>query len=90
MLGIKTPVHRGTREHTLLVDPKQTVKMSLVYGSWHSFVLLRPKNKVKLQTQSAEVWICMGKWSFEILAIYFPENEKTVDNQNFLSKWASY
>ena len=39
--------------------------------SWYSFVLLRPKNIVKLSTQSADKWICMGKWHVPSGAIYF-------------------
>ena len=58
---------------------------SCTYTAWHSFVLLRPKNKVKLLTQSGENRICMGKWAFEIL-VFFLENEKTPDDWNFLSK----
>ena len=55
--------------------------MTNLYGAKGSFVILRPKNKVKLLTQSAENRICMGKWAFEILVIYFLENEKAPDDQ---------
>ena len=37
--------------------------MTLLHGARHSFVLLRPTNIVKLSTQSADKWICMGKWA---------------------------
>ena len=47
-----------------------------------SFVLLRPRNKVKLTTPSAEKWICMGKWARENLA-FFLEEKKARDDQNF-------
>ena len=45
----------------------------------------KEKNEVKLLTQSAEKWICMGKWAFEILAILFlVKDEKAPDNRTFL------
>ena len=37
--------------------------MNFLYDASYSIVLLRPKNEVKLSTQSAEKWICMGKWA---------------------------
>ena len=58
--------------------------MSLLYAAQYSFVLLRPKVEVKLSTQSADKWICMGKWAFEILVIYFLRNKKAADNRTFL------
>ena len=33
--------------------------MTLLYDARHLFVLLRPKNKVKLPTKSAEIQICI-------------------------------
>ena len=45
--------------------------MILLYGDRCSFVLLRPKNEVKLSTQSADKWICMGKWPVPCGAILF-------------------
>ena len=44
--------------------------MTLLYGVWYSFVLRRLKNNVKLLPQSAEKWICMGKWAFENLGSF--------------------
>ena len=49
----------------------------------YSIVVLRPKNKIKLPTQSAEKWICMGKWAFENLAIYFLKDEKDPGDPTF-------
>ena len=41
---------------------------------------------IKLFVQSAESWICIGKYiTFEIVAIYFLKNEKTPDNWRFYS-----
>ena len=37
------------------------IEMTHLYTTRYSFVFLRQKN-VKLATQSAENWICMGKW----------------------------
>ena len=37
----------------------------------YSFVLLRPKNEVKLSTQSADKWICMGEWPVPSGGIHF-------------------
>ena len=45
--------------------------MTLLYDARYSFVLLRPKNEVKLLTQSAAKWICMGKWPVPGGAIHF-------------------
>ena len=59
------------------------IEMTHLYGVLGSFVLLRPKNRVKLLTQSAENRICMGKWAFESLAELFLKNEKTPDVQIF-------
>ena len=61
------------------------IEMTLLYATQYSFVLIRPKIEVKLSTQSADKWICMGKWEFEILAILFLEDEKAPDNRTFLS-----
>ena len=57
--------------------------MTVLYGARYLVVLLRPKNKVKLPTQSAEKWICMEKWSFEILAELFFKDEKAPDDRSF-------
>ena len=47
-----------------------------MYGAWYSLVLLRLKNKVNLLTQTAEKWICMGKWALLSGAVYFLKSEK--------------
>ena len=39
------------------------IGMTFLYDARYSDVLLRPKNEVKLLTQSAEKPICMGKWA---------------------------
>ena len=44
------------------------IEMTLLYAAQYSFVLLRPKNEVKLSTQSADKWVCMGKWPVSSLA----------------------
>ena len=44
------------------------IEMTLPYAAQYSFVLLRPKIEVKRSTQSADTWICMGKWSVPSLA----------------------
>ena len=60
--------------------------MTFLYDARYLIVLLRPKNevKVKLPTQSAENWICTGKWPFKILAELFLKNEKASDDRTFL------
>ena len=51
--------------------------MTVLYGARYSVVLLRPKHKVKLRTpQSAEKWICMEKWAFDILAECFSKTRR--------------
>ena len=47
------------------------IGMTFLYDAGYSVVLLRPKNEVKPLTQSAEKWICMGKWPVSSLAIFF-------------------
>ena len=37
------------------------IEMTLPHAAQYSFLLLRPKIEVKLSTQSADKWICMGK-----------------------------
>ena len=49
--------------------------MTHLYDARGPFEPLRPKNKVKLPTQSAEKWICMGKGAFENLGIFFSKKE---------------
>ena len=60
--------------------------MTFLYDTRYSIVLLRPKNDLRLSTQSAAKWICMGKWAFEILAILFlnVKDETPPDNRAFL------
>ena len=38
------------------------IEMTFPCDTRYSFVLLRPKSEVKLSTQRADKWICMGKW----------------------------
>ena len=57
--------------------------MTFLYDTWYPVVLLRPKNEVKILTQSAAKWICMGKWAFKILAELFLKNDKSSDNRSF-------
>ena len=45
--------------------------MTFMYNARYLFVLLRPKNEVKISTQSADKWICMGKWHVPCGAILF-------------------
>ena len=44
------------------------IGMTFLYDAGYSIVLLRRKNEVKPLTQSAEKWICMGKWPLSNLA----------------------
>ena len=44
------------------------IGMTFLYDAGYSAVLLRPKNEVKSLPQSAEKWICMGKWAVPSLA----------------------
>ena len=61
------------------------IEMTFLYDARYSIVLLRPKSRVRLLTQSAENWVYMGKWAFEILAILFLKDEKAPDNRTFFS-----
>ena len=44
--------------------------MTHLHAASRSFVLLRPKKKVKHLTQISENQICMGKWPVQSGAIY--------------------
>ena len=44
--------------------------MTFLYDARYSIVLLSPKNEVKLLTQSAAKWICIGKWPVANWGIY--------------------
>ena len=81
MLGSKIKARKPPRNDLKNVS---VIEMTFMYDAWYSIVLLRPKNRVKLLTQSAESWICMGKWVFGILAILFLKDEKAPDNRTFL------
>ena len=63
----------------------RTIKNGPPYGARGSSVLLRPNNKVKLLTKSAENWICMIKLALEILAKLVLKNKKASDNWTFSS-----
>ena len=66
--------------HALLVCPRIFFVFLLGIQSsctaLGSFQVLRVKNKVKLLTQSAENWICMGKWARKKLVILFHKTRR--------------
>ena len=64
--------------------------MTHLYGARGSFHVLRPKNTIELMTESADKWICMGKWACEILAVYVLKEEKAPDDRTFFPQWARY
>ena len=70
-------------ESILKVD--SVIEMTFLYDARYSIVLLRPKNRLKLLTQSAENRIYMGKWACESLGIYFLKDEKAPDDRTFLT-----
>ena len=45
--------------------------MTFLYDARYSIVLLRPANDLELSTQSADKWICMGKWPVPTGGILF-------------------
>ena len=57
--------------------------MTFLYDARYSSVLLRPKNEVKLSTQSADKWICVGKWPVPCGAILFPRFQKGPRRSDF-------
>ena len=57
MLGSEIEACKSLRNDLKIVS---AIKMTFLYDAQYSVVLLRPKNEVKLLTQSAEKWICMG------------------------------
>ena len=68
MLGSKVEAYKPPINYLKIVG---VIEITHLYGASGSFVLLRPKNRVKLLTQSAENWICMRKWAVPCGAIYF-------------------
>ena len=66
MLGLK---HVNPLEMTIKVA--SVIDMIFLYDAGYPVVLLRPKNEVKLLTQSAAKWICMGKSPVPNWGIYF-------------------
>ena len=57
--------------------------MTFLYTARYSIVLLRPKNKVKLTTQSAEKPICVGNGLYHVVRFYFSGFRKAPDVQIF-------
>ena len=55
------------------------IKNDPLYGAEGSFIPLRPKNKVEILTR-------MGKWAFEILAIYFLRLQKGPRQSDFFQR----
>ena len=47
------------------------IEITYLHDAQYSFVLLRPKSEVKLLTQSAEKWMCMGNGLYQIGGIKF-------------------
>ena len=43
------------------------------------------KIRVKILTNSAEKWICMGNWALPNGGIYFLKNKKTLDGRSLFS-----
>ena len=68
MLGSKIKECKPSRSD---LKSWQRHRNEFLYEAWYSIVLLRPKNKVNLLTQSAAKWICMGKWSVSCGGVYF-------------------
>jgi len=50
--------------------------MTFLYDARYSIILLRPKNELKLLTQSALGQICIGKWRVQSLAKLFLRLQK--------------
>ena len=65
------------------------IEIMFLYDAHYANVLLRPKTKGKLSTQSAEKWICMGEWAFKILAKLFLKNEKASGDRSFPNRYAT-
>ena len=63
MLGSKVEACKSPRNNLKVVS---IVEMTHLYGASGSFVLLRPKNRVKIFVQSAENWICMGNGLYQV------------------------
>ena len=61
--------------------------MTHFYGAGELFHVLRPKNAIKLLTQSAEKWICMSKWAFKIFAEVILKNGKTSGDWSFFTQY---
>ena len=68
MLGSEIKVCKPPQNDLNVVS---VIKMTFLYDAQYLVVLLRPKIEVKLLIQSADNWICMGKWPVPSGAIYF-------------------
>ena len=84
MLGLEIKACKPPRNDLSIIE------MSFLYDTWYSVVLRRPKNEVKLLTQRAAKWICMGKWAVKILADLFLKNEKASDDRTFFTQCVLY
>ena len=59
------------------------IDMTFLYDTRYSIVLPRPKIDLKLSTQSADEWICMGKWPVRTRAILFLRFQKGQRRSDF-------
>jgi len=60
--------------------------MTFLYDAQYSVVLLRPKNEVKLLTQSALDQVCMRKWPVPSLAELFLGLQKSPRRSDFFQE----
>ena len=59
MLELKIKSCKPPRNDLKVVS---AIEMTFLCDAQYLIVLLRPKNEVKILTQSAAKWICIGKW----------------------------
>ena len=60
MLGLAIEACKPPRNDLKVVS---VIEMTFLYDARYSIcLLLTPKNDLKLSTQSADKWICIGKW----------------------------
>ena len=67
MLGLEIEACKPPRNDLKNVS---VIEMTFLHDARYLVVLLRSKNEVKLLTQSAERWSCIGKWPVPGGAIY--------------------
>ena len=86
-LGSKIDASEPPRNDLKVVG---VIEMIHMYGARGSFNVLRPKDTIKLLTQSAKKWSCMGKWAVSCGSISFLRLQKDPRRSDFFGSSVCY